>query len=1117
MKFTGNLSEAKAYYKAMLTSRIVDEVEESLIGKGEAFFSVSGAGHESSALLNPHLIAEDWLYLHYRDKALMLARGLKPVDFFLGLLCRDTSHSRGRQMSAHLSSRDLNIVSLAAPMGNNALHSCGTAHTIKDQPEMPIVVHSMGDGTTQQGEVLEALAEAARSSLPLLFLIHDNELAISTSTKGKTFFKLPNGEEPKEFIGIPIRHTDGWDAGAAAQTMKEAVEYVREQRKPLIVIMKCKRLCDHTNADNQEVYIEQDELETFRTKFDPILNMRAELLERGMDEAKLAAEEAQLRAKIAQEAEQALDAPEPEAMYEAARPLLPRLTDPSQEYTGEPQAEGSGLTMLESIREVLRHKLQTDKRVLLYGEDIEDPKGDVFGITRTLTKEAPERVINSPLTESTVVGVAIGRALAGERPVAFLQFADFYPPAFNQIISELATYYWRTDGQWECPVIVMITCGGYRPGLGPFHAQTMDSISAHIPGVDVLMPSTAGDAAALLNSAFESGRPTLFFYPKNLLNDRARTTDGVVKNHLAALGKATIRKEGEHLTIVGWGNTVPTAEKVAELLAQSGKTAEVIDLRSLMPWDEQTVVESVRKTGHLLVIHEDNKTCGFGAEVLATVMEHLPGEPIKARRVVRADTHIPCHFPSQLEILPSVKRATEVACELLGLKIDWQQTAVKSADGVMDLIALGSSPSDERITILEWAKKVGDDVKEGELLVDVEADKAVFEYPAPATGKLIAINAENGSSVPVGTVVGQIATDAKVRAKAITREIVPPAVITVTDASNQPKANASQSVAVFLNNVVNVPGSRIVSNEEAGKAAGVDSEFISSRTGIESRFWISEGESPITLGRDALQKLLTTESLTIDEIDLVICCTGTAPYATPSLACMILGSLPEPDKSNTYAYDISAACSGYVFALQQAYDFLSNQPSGKVVIVTSEVLSNRLELADPTTAIIFGDAATASLLTAGDAKKPGKGQHLLLQRPICGTDPDRDMDLVVPSAIGEEKITMEGKSVFAHGVRRMSAVAKKACEASGLTPADVKTFIPHQANQRILDAVAKRMGVGNEIVYSNIARFGNTSSSTIPICLSELMHANKLPGVTLLSAFGGGFTWGGAVIVNQKG
>lgn len=1116
MKFTGNLSEAKAYHKAMLTSRIVDEVEESLIGKGEAFFSVSGAGHESSALLNNHLIAEDWLYLHYRDKALMLARGLKPLDFFLGLLCRDSSHSRGRQMSAHLSNRELNIVSLSAPMGNNALHSCGTAHTIKNQPEMPIVVHSLGDGTTQQGEVFEALAEAARSSLPLLFLIHDNELAISTTTKGKTFFTLTNGDEPADFMGIPIHRTQGWDAGAAAKTLKEAVEYVREERKPLIVILQCKRLCDHTNADNQDVYVESTLLETFRTEFDPLINMRKELLERGMDEAKLAAEESQLRAKINAEAEQALDAPEPETMYEAARPLLPRLTDRAQEFTGKAQPEGSGLTMLEAIREVLRHQLQTDKRVVLYGEDIQDPKGDVFGITRTLTKEAPDRVLNSPLSESTVVGVSIGRALAGEKPVAFLQFADFYPAAFNQIMCELSSYWWRTDGQWECPVIVMITCGGYRPGLGPFHAQTMESISAHIPGVDVMMPSTAGDAAALLNSAFASGRPTLFFYPKNLLNDRARTTDSSVKNHLAAVGKASLRREGNDLTIVGWGNTVPTAEKVAEILSHSGKSSDVIDLRSLMPWDHETVVESVRKTGHLLVIHEDNKTCGFGAEVLATVMEELPGEPIKARRVVRADTHIPCHFPSQLEILPSVRRATDVACELLGLAIEWKQTTATAADGVMDLIALGSSPSDERITILEWAKKVGDDVKEGELLVDVEADKAVFEYPAPATGKLIAIHAANGESVPVGTVVGQIATDAKVRTKAITREVVPTAIITAGDASAAPQTSRSQSVSVYLNNVVNVPGSRIVSNEEAGRAAGVDSEFISSRTGIESRFWVAEGETPITLGRDAIHKLLIAEELTMADIDLVICCTTTSPYATPSLACMILGSLPTPDTTNTHAYDISAACSGYLFALQQAHDFLKVQPTGRVVIVTSEVLSDRLDPADPTTAIIFGDAATASLITASDSRKPGKGQYLELHRPICGTDPDIKMDLVVPVDLGSKKITMEGKSVFAHGVRRMSAVAKKACEASGIAQTDVNTFIPHQANQRILDAVAKRMGVDNEVVYSNIARFGNTSSSTIPICLSELLEANKLSGVTLLSAFGGGFTWGGAVIVNKS-
>ncbi|MDX1972939.1 MAG: transketolase C-terminal domain-containing protein, partial [Candidatus Sumerlaeia bacterium] len=626
-----------------------------------------------------------------------------------------------------------------------------------------------------------------------------------------------------------------------------------------------------------------------------------------------------------------------------------------------------------------------------------------------------------------------------------------------------------------------------------------------------------------LNSAFESGRPTLFFYPKNLLNDRARTTAGEISEHLATLGRAVVTRPGSDLTIVGWGNTVPISEKVAELIAEGGKSVEVIDLRSLMPWDEAAVVESVKKTRRLLVVHEDNKTCGFGAEVLATVLEHLPGEPIVARRVVRPDTHIPCHFPSQLELLPGVRHTTEVAAQMLGLDLQWMDNTVKSKDGIMDLIALGSSPSDERITILEWAKEVGDHVTEGELLVDVEADKAVFEYPAPATGTLVAKLVENGASVPVGTVVGQIATEAKVREKALTREVVPQAIFRGEVAKGSSPAAAVSTTtskptdfAVYLNTVVSVPGSRVVGNEEAGRAAGVDSEFISSRTGILSRFWVSEGEDAITLGRDAFLKLLKVEKLKPEEIDLLICCTTTAPYATPSLASMILGAATPKDSVVPHAYDISAACSGYVYALQQGYDYLAQKPDAKVVILTSEVLSNRLAPEDPTTAIIFGDAATASLLTAGSGKKPGKGQRLLVHRPICGTDPDRSMHLVVPSAIGEEKITMEGKNVFTHGVRRMSAVAKQACEASGLTPAEVKTFIPHQANQRILDAVAKRLGVPESVVYSNIARFGNTSSSTIPICLGELLESDNLPGVTLLSAFGGGFTWGGAVLINPR-
>jgi 2-oxoisovalerate dehydrogenase E1 component len=282
--------------------------------------------------------------------------------------------------------------------------------------------------------------------------------------------------------------------------------------------------------------------------------------------------------------------------------------------------------MRDAIRDVLREHLRRDPRVFVYGEDIEDPKGDVFGVTRGLSTEFPLRVCNSPLSESTIVGTCIGRALAGQRPVAMIQFADFLPLAYNQIVNELATIFWRTDGGWNAPVIILAPCGAYRAGLGPNHAQTFDGAMVHTPGLDVLMPSTAADAAGLLHAAFKSERPTLLFYPKALLNDPARATTGDVGQHFVPLGVARRIRTGRDITFVGWGNTLGLCQTAAATLETAGVESEVIDLRSLSPWDERTVLASVEKTARMIVVHEDNHTCGLGGEIMATVAER-PASP----------------------------------------------------------------------------------------------------------------------------------------------------------------------------------------------------------------------------------------------------------------------------------------------------------------------------------------------------------------------------------------------------------------------------------------------------------------------------------------------------------
>ncbi len=307
-----------------------------------------------------------------------------------------------------------------------------------------------------------------------------------------------------------------------------------------------------------------------------------------------------------------------------------------------------------------------------WAKTLKIPKGDVFGVTKGLSTKFPARVRNAPLSESTILGTCIGQALTGKRPVAFLQFADFLPLAFNQIACELGKHVLAQRWQWQAPVIVMVACGAYRPGMGPFHAGTHEAIMAHTPGVDVYMPSTAGDAAGLLNAAFQSQRPAIFFYPKALLNDPEQTTPSDVERQFMPIGVARKVRSGRDITFVAWGNTVRICQQAAEALETVGVGCDVLDLRTLSPWDERTVLASAEHTARLIVVHEDNHTCGLGAEVLATVAEKTR-VPVAMRRVTRPDTFIPCNFENQIEVLPSFKRVLTTAAELLNLELQWEQ------------------------------------------------------------------------------------------------------------------------------------------------------------------------------------------------------------------------------------------------------------------------------------------------------------------------------------------------------------------------------------------------------------------------------------------------------------
>jgi len=1099
-------------YRAMVAAREIDRVEQELTRRGEAFFHVSGAGHESTAALAAHLTADDWLHCHYRDKALLLARGVTVRCFFDSLYCKHSSHSRGRQMSAHMSAPDLHVLSMVGPVGNNALQAVGVASAVKQQPGKPIVLCSVGDGTTQQGEFLEAVAQAVRSHLPVLFLVEDNRWAISTQTRHKTFYSHPHGD-PAEFYGLPIQRIDGRDALAAEDHFGDVVARMRQHRGPALVVLDVERLSNHTNADDQSIYRDAAEIRAAAQSGDPIGRLERHLLDSGLAEYELQEVRIDVRKLVEQAEEQAAASPDPAPVRSASAPLPTSLTLASSEI--QETETDQRLVMRDALREVLRYRLQSNPRVTLFGEDIEDPKGDVFGVTRGLSNEFGERVRNSPLSEATIVGVSIGRALAGERPVAFLQFADFLPLAYNQIVSELGSIYWRTDGGWQAPVILMVACGGYRPGLGPFHAQTFESVMAHTPGIDVFMPSTAGDAAGLLNAAFESGRPTVFFYPKSCLNDPEQTTSADVTRRLAPIGPLRIARGGHDITLVGWGNTLRLCLRAAAELEKANFDAEVLDLRTLAPWDRRGVLASVEKTSRLVVVHEDNHTCGLGAEILATVAEQA-NVPVAVRRVTRPDTYIPCNFANQIDVLPSLRRVLEASAELLDLDLNWIAPTTHDEAGIAYVETIGSGPSDETVEVVEYYVQVGDRVERGQAVASLEATKSVFDLTSPVSGVVEALLAEEGETLAVGARLIKLRSEqGNRRPKPVTQETPGTPVFSPrrqpSPRPGRSAAVARQTLPVGLSSIGVVEGGRQISNQQLLQLLGdaardAQAADILRLTGIQRRCWVDEGEDAVSLAVAAAWKVLEQERLSPRDLSLIVCSTTSPPAVSPSTACQVLSGLTgNGGDLLVQAQDVTAACSGYLYALQAGFDHLQSRPGGRVLVITTEVLSPLLDPNDFDTAILFADAATATILY-GEAHIDRASARL--HRPELSAKGDVRKVLTVPLP-GDGYIHMKGRTVFTEAVRAMNSSLNRACRREGIKVEDLRLVVPHQANQRITDAVQHRLKTE---VFSNIRQHGNTSSSSIPICLQQVL-TELSPGDRLgLCAFGGGFTFGAAIV-----
>ena len=1104
-----NIQGMLELYKHMVASRESDLVETELVNSGEANFLASSKGHEGSVILAPFLKPADYIHCHYRDKSLMLARGISSTMFFYSALAKAESHSRGRQMVSHMSAPELNIMSLVGPVGNSALQSAGVAFAIKDHADQPIVICSFGDGTSQQGEVIEAIAEAKRSQLPVLFFIHNNNLAISTRTTGKTFFSLPDGKEAKSFYDIPIAYIDGTRPLEQYNQIDTIISNMRDSRDPQIIVFNVDRLDNHSNADDQKLYRDTNEI-TKSFEYDPITLSYEFLLNNGVSKETLDATTKNAILEVRQAVEIARNGHNPEATLVAETPLPVELQKNAPEYRGDFEAS-ERITMLEAMKKTFDNLLEQNKEVFLFGQDIEDDKGDVFGITRGLSTKYKGRVQNSPLSESTIVGMTCGMALTGKRPVAFVQFADFMPLAYNQIFSELATMYWRTDGGWQCPVIVFAACGGYRPGLGPFHSQTNEATYAHIPGLDVYMPSNAADAAGMLNAAFKSMRPCVFFYPKKLLNNSSvsDTTSTDIPKHLVPVGKARIVKPGTDITLVGWGNTVSLCSQVSETLETVGIDAEIIDLRTIKPYDLETILSSVAKTGNLIVTHEDNITCGVGGDIMASVAE-FSKRPIKMRRVAKSDTYTPCNYANQLSVLPSFEKILIAAADLLELDLKFEEEA-SNEEGMYTVEVIGASPSDESVLINTIHVKVGDSVKSGDILVDIEASKSAGEILSPCNGIVESIFVTVSEKATVGEPLLKIKLNDG--AKQLSQQIKPKKAILSKKhvTTNTIATNSGGVYPVGMGLPYFKTGSRLVLNDEIIKNfPDMTSADIEQRTGIKQRFWVSEGESVIDIATDLVNKALADNNLTLGDIDTIICSTSSPEvFQSPSIACLVLSNLYKTHGEHAIpSYDINAACSGYLYGLQNAKDYLQTRPDKRVLLITAENLSSRMNSHDFDTAFLFGDGATATIIYGND----------YIEQSIA------TIDQINLSAIGEsgavlnlpvkksDGITLQGKKLFSIAVKTMAISMHKCCASSGIELTDIDVVIPHQANQRITSAVEARLHLPKDFIFSNIATYGNTSSCTIPIGLAEVLPTEKSGAKVGLCAFGGGFTAGAAIL-----
>jgi 2-oxoisovalerate dehydrogenase E1 component len=658
--------ELKRVLRTMMTSRRLDDKMLTLLKQGKGFFHIGCSGHEAAqAALGLHLRGgHDWFCMYYRDLTMSLMAGMTVRDTMLAHLAKaDDPSSGGRQMSEHFGHRELNIMTTSSSVGAQFMPGVGFALASQRQGTDAVTYISCGDGATSQGAFHEALNWSARAKAPALFHVQDNKFAISVpvteQTAGGSIYGITGGYE-----GLARARYDGTDFFTAYAVAKAAVEHLRAGNGPVALVADVVRLLPHSSSDSHDKYRAPDDLERDRQR-DPIARLAAQLTQAGvMTEDEVEAMRKDVAREIDEAALWAQDQPDPDP---ATATLHNFDEDPPELAFEASEPSGELVVMVDAINHALAEEMERDERVFVYGEDVAGGKGGVFTATRGLTDRfGGARCFNSPLAEHSIVGSAVGFAAAGFRPVVEIQFADYIWPAMQAIRNQLAPFRYRSNNEWTAPVVIRVPCGGYIHG-GLCHSQNVEAMFAHFPGLKVAMPSNAADAKGLLKTAIRQNDPVIFLEHKSLYRQGPARSPEPDADYLVPFGKAKTLREGSDLTIVTYGAMVYKALNVAKTIErEDGASVEVIDLRTMLPYDGDAVLASVRKTGRALVLYEDHEFMGFGAEVAAQIADHAFGDldaPVK--RVAGAFSWIPFADPLERAVLPQDEDVLKGAREVL--------------------------------------------------------------------------------------------------------------------------------------------------------------------------------------------------------------------------------------------------------------------------------------------------------------------------------------------------------------------------------------------------------------------------------------------------------------------